>query len=72
MSGENRSRLQDAWHIVEVAGCTNIHDMDIEAEIANALRQDIDNEILHDLNMLCLPNLLRKLAPVHPTDVFPR
>lgn len=70
MSGELRTTT-NLWTIIETRGGVD-HDIDVEEELANILRQEIDNEILHDLNMLSLPNLLRKLAPVHPTEVFPR
>jgi hypothetical protein len=70
MSGELRT-TSNLWTIIETRGGVG-HDIDVEEELANILRQEINIEILHDLNMLSLPNLLRKLAPVHPTEVFPR
>jgi hypothetical protein len=70
MSGELRT-TSNLWTIIETRGGVG-HDIDVEEELANILRQEINLEIIHDLNMLSLPNLLRKLAPVHPTEVFPR
>ena len=66
MSGENRSRLHEG-NMSFFGGVE--YDVDLEQEMADALRQEIDREILHDLNMLCLPNLLNKLAQLHMRNV---
>ena len=70
MSGERRSQSKDLWRIIQTHG-VGCHP-DLEEELANILRQEIDNEIIADLNREYFPRLLHKLAPVHPTDVFPR
>jgi hypothetical protein len=59
MSGELRT-TSNLWTIIETRGGVD-HDIDLEAELANILRQEIDNEIIADLNKLHLPHTAEQI-----------
>ena len=65
-------RIGKTWTVETQSEVVTDYHIDVEEELAEALRQEINLEIIADLRRADAPRIINTLAPIHPRELLSR